>query len=103
MTIDDDFKKLAKEIATGWEIMYNICYPEVERIINNKIRDISVIEHTLDQVMDIYTEKGFYLFLKLLLYYRTINEENAKDYLEILKQYRAEEYVDFVKKYQKVR
>lgn len=101
--IEDKLKELAIEIAKCWEVKYKICYSEVERIINNKITDTRVIEHTLDDILDIYTEKGFYLFLKLLLYYRTIDYESAKDYLEILKEFRPDEYKDFVKKYQKTR
>ncbi len=96
--MDDRIKKLAEELAKSYETAYNLCYPQVEYIINNNITDINIIEHTLDQVLDIYTEEGFYLFLKLLIYYRSINPENAKDYLELLIDFRPSEYIDFVKK-----
>lgn len=97
----DNIIELAKGLMNSYEKMYELCYLEVERIIQYRICDINLIEHTLDMTLDIYTEKGFYLFLKLLLYYRTINLENAQDYLEILKENRFEEYNEFVKKYKK--
>ena len=84
-----------------YEKAYKLCYPEVKRIITYKITDINLIERTLDQALDIYTEKGFYLFLKLLDYYKTVNYNNAKEYFEILKEQREEEYSDFVKKLKK--
>ncbi len=99
--MNDEFIELAKGLMECYEKMYNLCYLEVERIINKRITNNKIIEHTLDQVLDIYTEKGFYLFIKLLLYYRTVNEENAYSYLQIFKEYRTEEYDEFVKKYTK--
>ena len=101
--MDDDIISLAKDLVNCFEEMYNLCYPEVEKIIKYKIKDINIIEHTLDNCLDIYTEKGFYLFLKLLSYYRTVNLENAKEYLDILKEQRKEEYDEFVKKYKKIK
>ena len=96
--MNDNFRELAEGLMNCWEEMYNLCYPEVERIIKCQIKDINVIEYTLDMALDIYTNKGFDLFIKLLLYYKDINYQNAKDYLEILKNDRSEEYDDFVKK-----
>ena len=101
--MDDNLKILVEGLVNCWEEMYNLCYLEVERIIKYKIKDINLIEHTLDNCLDIYTEKGFYLSLKLLLYYRTINLENAKEYLDILKEQRKEEYDEFVKKHKKIK
>lgn len=97
----DNIIELAKGLMNSYEKMYELCYLEVERIIKYRICDISLIEHTLDMALEIYTEKGFYLFLKLLLYYRTVNFKNACEYLEILKEDRFEEYDEFVKKYKK--
>ena len=99
--IDDNLRILAEELLVSYNLAYDLCYPKVEKIINYKIRDNDLIEHTLDEALDIYTEKGFYLFLKLLIYYRTVNKEKAKTYLEILKTDREEEYLEFVKKYHK--
>ena len=99
--IDDYFKELAKMLMDSYEEAYNICLPKVEKIIKYQINDINVIERTLDQALDIYTEKGFYLFLKLLMYYYTVNFVRAEEYLEILKEDRKEEYEEFVKKLKK--
>lgn len=100
--MNENFKQLAKELACLYEKAYCLYEPQVKWIINNKVKDPNLIEHTLDYVMDIYTEKGFYLFMELLLYYSTVNYSNAKDYLEILKTQREDEYLEFIKKYQKV-
>ena len=96
--LDDNLRYLAKQLLDSYDVMYNLCYPEVERIINNQIKDINLIEHTLDQALDIYTEKGFNLFLKLVFYYSTIDTEKAYEYLNILKEIREEEYNEFIEK-----
>ena len=100
--IDKNTQKLAQELAYLYEEAYEIYKFEVEKIINLKIRDINYIERTLDYILDIYTDKGFNLFMELLLYYRTVNEKNAKEYLEILKEQRGDEYQDFVKTIKKI-
>ncbi len=101
--LDDNLRELAEGLMRCYEEAYNLCYPEVERIIKYKIKDINIIEHTLDMALNIYTEKGLYFFLKQLLYYRTINLENAYEYFKILKEDRMEEYDEFVKKYKKIK
>ena len=95
--IDNNIKELAKGLLNTYEKMYNIYYPEVERIITYQIRDINLIENTLDHILDIYTEKGFYLFLKLVFYYSTVDIEKAYKYIDILKDIRHEEYEQYVK------
>ena len=99
--MDDNIIELAKGLVNCWEQMYNLYYPEVERIIKYQIKDINLIEHTLDGVLDIYTEKGFYLFLKLLFYYSTVDLEHSYAYLDILKEQRKEEYDEYIKKLKK--
>ena len=99
--MNKEFEKIAKELVLLYEEAYCLYEPQVKMIIKNKIKDINFIEHMLDNVMDIYTEKGFYLFIELLMYYSTVNYQKAKDYLKILKEQREEEYIDFIKKYQK--
>ena len=96
--LDENLRELAEGLLNSYEEAYNIYSMEVDRIIKYKIKDINHIERTLDYILSIYTEKGFYLFLKLLLYYKTVNLEGAIDYLELLKEDREEEYEDFVKK-----
>ncbi len=99
--IDEEFIKLAKGLLECYNAAYEIYEPQVRMIIQNNIKDVNYIEYTLDKVLDIYTEKGFNLFMELLLYYRTVNFEYAKEYLEILKNARTEEYDDFIKKLEK--
>ena len=99
--MDDNIKVLAEGLIECYEKMYWICYPMVQRIIQYKIEDTDIIEHTLDQTLDIYTEKGFNLFIKLLLYYKTVDLEKTYAYLKILKEERMDEYDEFVKKYKK--
>ena len=101
--INNNLRELVQTLMDSYEEAYLLCYPKVEKIINYKMKDNDLIEHTLDEALDIYTEKGFYLFLKLLIYYRTVNPKNAKNYLEILKSSREEEYGEFIKKYKKVK
>ncbi len=96
--LNNNIKELAKCLLNSYEEAYNIYAPEVDRIIKYKINDISYIERTLDYILGIYTDKGFYLFMKLLSYYKIVNLEGAKVYLEILKEDREEELKDYVKK-----
>lgn len=100
---DEVFLELAKKLMECYEKAYNIYKIDVDNIINNKITDINYIEHTLDSCLDIYTEKGFNLFMKLLFYYSTINLENTYDYINILKEQRTEEYEKYVKKLEKAK
>ena len=96
--MNDNLEQLAHKLLSCYEEAYNIYSIEVNRIITNKITDNNYIELTLDYILSIYTEKGFYLFIKLLLYYQTINEDKARYYLNLLQEDREEEYHDFVKK-----
>ena len=96
--INDELKKMVTGLLECYEEAYNIYKRDVDIIINYQIKDINYIERTLDYILSIYIEKGFNLFIKLLLYYRTVNYQNALEYLEILKEERREEYDEFVKK-----
>ena len=100
--IDEKLNELAKELVKSYNELYNIYVKEVDRIINNNINDTDLIEHTLDGILDIYTEKGFYLFLKLLFYYSTINLEKSYTYFDILEDERREEYDEYIKKLAKI-
>lgn len=90
-----------KSLMNSYEEMYNICYPLIQKIIDDQIKDIDLIEHTLDHCLDIFTEKGFYLFLKLVFYYSTVDLEKSYAYLNILQKDRKEEYDEYVKKLKK--
>lgn len=99
--MENSIKDLAEGLIAKYDEMYNICYPLVERIINEKVKDINEIEHMLDLVLGIYTEKGFNLFLKLLFYYSEVSMEKSFAYLDILKEDRKEEYDEYIKKLSK--
>ena len=99
--IDNNMKELAKYIMECYEKAYEIHKLDVNHIIDNKITDINYIERTLDNCLVIYTEKGFYLFLKLLFYYSDIDPEKSYAYFDILKEERKEEYDDYIKKLEK--
>ena len=95
---DKDIHNLARALMASYEELYNYYEPIVRMIIDKKNKDINYIENTLDNIMDIYTDKGFDLFIELQTYYQTVNKENAQEYLEILKDSREEEYHEYVKK-----
>lgn len=99
--IDNNIEELAKELMECYEKAYEIRKLEVDNIIDNKVTDIKYIERTLDNCLDIYTEKGFYLFLKLLFYYSDVDPEKSYAYFDILKEHRREEYDEYVKKLEK--
>ena len=98
---DEVFKELSKELTKQYDEAYNIWVLVVDNIINNKLRDIDLIEHTLDNIIGIYTEKGFNLFIKLLFYYSSVDLEKSYDYFDILKEQRSEEYDEYIKKLKK--
>lgn len=74
---------LAKELNCLYEEMYQQLNLSVDYIIKNKITSTNTIEHCLDLVLGIPTEKGEQLFYKLCKYYLTVNEQNAKEYFDI--------------------
>ena len=95
---DEVLKKLAKELMECYDKAYNIYKIDVDNIINNKITDIHYIEQTLDNCLDIYIDKGFNLFMKLLMYYSEVDLEKSFAYVDIVKEDRKEEYDEYVKK-----
>lgn len=90
-TIPQDIIDLAKQIHELHKIMYEMIKPEVMYIINKKVKNINIIENTLDRLLDIPTDEGYELFLKLCNYYATIDKEGAKFYLESYEEIYGEE------------
>ena len=90
-TIPQDIIELAKQIHELYKIMYEMIKPEVMYIINKKVKNINIIENTLDRLLDIPTDEGYELFLKLCNYYATIDKEGAKFYLESYEEIYGEE------------
>ena len=96
--INDYLNQSVCLLMDSYNESYNYYEPIVKMIIKTNNKDINYIENTLDNIMDIYTDKGFDLFIELLNYYKNINKENANEYQEILKDMREEEYNEHVKK-----
>ena len=82
----DNIKKLAKKLSNMYETMYQQVESQVNDIINKNITDINTIEHCLDYILGIPTDKGWNLFQRLASYYMIINKGNALSYLEIYKE-----------------
>ena len=95
---DEVFSKLAEELKEMYDKAYELYKVEVDTIINNKITDINYIEYTLDKCLEIYTEKGFYLFMKLLMYYSEVDLEKSFAYVDLVKEQRKEEFDEYEKK-----
>ena len=95
---DEVYAEMSKESKMHYDELYNYYCPIVDDIINKQVKDIDLIEHVLDQVIEIYTEKGFYLFMKLLFYYSTVDLEKSYSYFDIISKNRSEEYEEYVKK-----
>ena len=84
-----------REMALGLVELYDIAYKEIKpcvyNIINNHVRNIVYIEHTLDNLLNIPYEPCYQLFFKLCEYVSTFDKECADDYLEIFEELYGEE------------
>ena len=89
--ISDGLIDLAKKIHELHKIMYEMIKPEVTYIINKKVKNVNIIENTLDRLLDIPTDECYELFIKLCDYYATIDKEGAKFYLEAYEELYGEE------------
>lgn len=82
---DDELFNEIKELASGlvklWEIKYEIVKPQVINIIKNRITNKNMIEHTLDETLDIPTDKGYELHSLLCRYFSMIDKESAEFYM----------------------
>ena len=78
----DEIMTLAAKLAKLHEIIYQQMQEEVELIIKTKSTDIDRIEHCLDTLLDIPTQKGYDLLQRLCNYYMLINNQNATFYLK---------------------
>ena len=73
---------LAKELNDLYKIAYYQIEPMASYIINRKVRNVKMIENTLDKILNIPTDEAHELFVSLCKYYATFDEEGAKFYLE---------------------
>ena len=79
--LSDEIKELAAGLVKLWEIKYEMVKPQVINIIKNRITNKDIIEHTLDQTLDIPTDKGYELHSLLCRYFSMIDKESAEFYM----------------------
>ena len=77
----DEIKELAAGLVKIYEIKYEMVKPQVINIIKNRITNKDIIEHTLDQTLDIPTDKGYELHSLLCRYFSMIDKESAEFYM----------------------
>ena len=95
---NENIFRLAKEMNKQYEIMYLNWKSIINSLINNKVTDSVTIEKCLDRTMDILTNKGYDLFMKLCKYYATFNQKAAQEYLDIYNELYGEEKKDVKKR-----
>ena len=79
--LSDEIKELASGLVKIYEIKYEMVKPQVITIIKNRITNKDIIEHTLDQTLDIPTDKGYELHSLLCRYFSMIDKESAEFYM----------------------
>ena len=84
-TKSNPFVELASELVSLYKVNLDIAEKEIKNIIINNIKDTHVIEHTLDKLLEIPTEKSERLYNFLCEYLDTIQEEKAKSYKLLFK------------------
>ena len=73
---------LAAKLKELYEISYKQLLPDVKYILEKNVRNIRFIECTLDNLLNIPTDKSYELFVLLCNYYKTIDADAAKFYLD---------------------
>ena len=79
--LSDEIKELASGLVKIYEIKYEMVKPQVITIIKNRITNKDIIEHTLDQTLDIPPDKGYELHSLLCRYFSMIDKESAEFYM----------------------
>ena len=90
-TLPNNLKNMLDWLIKLYKQAHKEIKPEVLYIIKNNIKDIRLIEHTLDKLLNIPTEKCYILFTKLCNYVSKFDKETAEDYLEIYNEIYGEE------------
>lgn len=75
--MEKDINNLILKLQKYKEKAFKFLKQEVEYIINNNIRDIPTIEHTLDLFLNIYEENAYTTFYKLIDYYANIDKQSS--------------------------
>ena len=74
---------MIEELVYFQKIVYKRISPEIERIIVTKSTDIHEIEFYLDMLSNYIIDEAINVFYRLCNYYKTVNLEKAKAYIEL--------------------
>jgi hypothetical protein len=86
----EELSVLIGQAREGLEASMLLLQDEADNIIIQKCRDISQIEHLLDNVSSLlYASIGHQLYLRLLEYYKPIDSEGANFYWNLYEEINA--------------
>ncbi len=89
--LDKKIKDMLKELYELYDLAYQSLSPQVAYIIKNSIKDNKLLESTLDELLNIPTDKCYKLFTELCGYISKFNSDMANDYLKIYEEMYGEE------------
>ena len=81
--MNKNISKNIEELVHFQKLVYKKISPEIERIIVTKSTDIHEIEFYLDMLSNYIIAEAINAFYRLCNYYKTVNLENAKAYIEL--------------------
>ena len=81
--MNKNISKKIEELVHFQKLVYKKISPEIERIIVTKSTDIREIEFYLDMLSNYIIDEAINAFYRLCNYYKTVNLENAKAYIEL--------------------
>ena len=81
--INEELIQNAKKLMELYDIIYEELKNKVKYIINKKITDENIIEHMLDDIVNIPTEKCNQLFLYFCQYVSLFNKEVVNNYIDL--------------------
>ena len=96
-TLPEELRVAFKSLEKLYGLAYKEIRPEILYIIKNNIKDIGLIEHKLDMLLNIPSKECYILFVKLCEYVSKFNKTLADEYLDIYRDL-YEEDVSIVKK-----
>lgn len=94
----DNIYDLVKKLYELYEVLYLDLVDDVSYIIKKNIRNTKFIENTLDNLLNVPTDKAYNLFITLCNYYMTIDKEAALNYIDIYQELYGEEKPKIKKK-----
>ena len=81
--LDKRIKTMLDDLNNLYDLAYKELKTQVAYIIKKNLKDSKMIESTLDQLLNIPTDKCYLLFIKLCNYVATFDQSMADDYLTI--------------------